>query len=126
MSRNFKHVAIAILCLTAAYHMGSRNAGATGGTLQAFQCPSGSSYTAAAGRTLWVLDGLGLRQIGPVIPGVSPVVATSSTGSTGFAILENGDCYFTDGGDWQLYGSLNGKPTPVRQETWGQVKEWYR
>ena len=133
-AKQFFFVSAGLLCLALSYHLGAQSATA--------QAPGidGAAYelsaaTGAVGRTFYWGNGGG-PGCGPftrgeiaAIPGTSRVVATMSQGGCQFGnrvLLENGDCYGSDGITWLYLGNLFGAATPAQAESWGAMKSRYR
>lgn len=133
MARKFCLVAAGMFMLALSYHFGASTATAQAGgaidgaNIVSLYGPIGSAwFTGVVGRVFYS-NGAAV----PVpVPGTARVIATTGTGSSQWpyaVLLDNGDYYFGTGSQWTYYGNLLGStPTPVRNESWSQLKSRYR
>ena len=130
-ARAFFYVCAGIFLLALSYHLGATTALGQSSTIDGAVLNSGI-FTGAVGRTFYWRNRCNdeLHEV-PAIPGTSKIVATASAGSNcggGYyqAVLENGDCYGSDGSSWLYVGNVLGGLTPAQRETWGAMKSRYR
>lgn len=130
MAKKFFYACAGLFLLTLSFQLGARTAGAQGGGMIEV---AGISYwneprpCAVVNRIIYyfypVAGGWELRHSGDAIPGSARVIAAERDGA---AVLENGDCYLLQGGNWVLVGNFLGQSTQTIKATWGSVKARYR
>jgi hypothetical protein len=135
-ARAFFYVCAGLFLLALTYHLGARSAGAQAPAIEGANY-DGTNATGVVGRTFHWGNGGGPGcgpfqqfQIATPIPGTSPVVATVAQigclGTSNRVLLENGDCYGSDGGAWLYLGNMLGAATPAARESFGALKSRYR
>jgi len=130
-SRTFLNVALGIVTLAVAYHLGARSATAqSAGGAEAADIQNNGVTGVVIARQLWEWEGAG-EPASPltsqVIPGSAAVIACGAGAGAGWVLLANGEEWkCTLNGPWSLVQTWPFGTTAVRQESLGSVKVRYR
>jgi len=122
MAKKGLFICAGFVSVIAAFQIGSRSAEGQGPGLECASVDAPYGAWAVSGRHLYRMDNRQPRRYGDVIPGTAAIVACGPD----MVILENGDVWRWNGGDWLWDGTFPFGPTAVEQRSWGGIKARYR
>ena len=119
--KRFFYACAAILCIVLAYHFGATNAQGQSSSQIRWV---GEWYATSSG--LWGTDQHGWQPLTATRP-APPVPADQVLTYIGFNVVTtSGEGFVWNGSSWSSIGPIPGGATPVRQQSFGQLKARYR
>jgi hypothetical protein len=122
MSKRLMHVSVTVLCLALAYHLGARSVGATGASPRYLLFLPEVEVNGK----VFELDYSGWVETTAELPPVPVSSLAAFSSANGRAITDKGEGWVRVSGVWESRGFVPGGPTPVKQESWGELKRRYR